>query len=164
MIQDSLDNAARYAGLHPLFARAFAWLAEARNLALADGRYEVVGEDLYVMVMTGETGAAAEKRFESHRRYIDIQVNLAGGEIMEWTPVRDLAVADDFRPDNDVRFHQAPHQAPTRLMVNPREFAVFWPEDAHKPCCQPGDRPTPYRKMVFKVAVAAQAGAAGARR
>ena len=33
------------------------------------------------------------------------------------------------------------------------EFAIFWPEDAHKPCCNPGDASVSYRKLVFKVAL-----------
>ena len=85
MIQDSLSQAHLYAGLHPLFPVAFAWLAA--NPDIPDGRHAIRGEDLFVIAETGPTFDAALRRFESHRIYIDIQVNLAGGELMEWLPV-----------------------------------------------------------------------------
>jgi YhcH/YjgK/YiaL family protein len=153
MIHDALANAARYAPLHPRFAAAFAWCGEPTNLAKADGRYALQGDQLFVIVETGPTMPALRKRFESHRRYIDIQVNLKGPEVMEWMPKASLAVFEDFKPDNDICFYQQPVDVPTRLLVQPRQFAIFWPEDAHKPCCNPGEASVPYRKLVFKVAL-----------
>ena len=137
MICDTLTNASRYQHLHPKFPMAFAWVAQAENRARTDGEYEVVGRDLYVIIQTGQTMPAHEKRFESHRRYIDIQINLSGCEIMEWTPSTGLPVIDDFKPDNDIRFHAPVPHATTSLLIKPNEFAIFWPEDAHKPCCNP---------------------------
>ena len=151
MILDALSNADRYQHLHPRFALAFAWARDPANRARANGEYELLGRDLYVMMQNGQTMAAQEKRFESHRRYIDIQLNLEGGEIIEWTPSLGLAVSDDFRPDNDIRFHAPLHYAATSLVVRPDEFAIFWPEDAHKPGCHPYGAMVDYRKMVFKV-------------
>jgi biofilm protein TabA len=153
MIHDTLANAKRYVGLHPRFAAAFAWVQEPTNLAKPDGRYALQGDALFVIVESGPTIASQLKRFESHRRYIDIQINLKGPEIMEWMPRASLALFEDFKPDNDICFYQQPATIPTSLMVRPQEFAIFWPEDAHKPCCNPGDASVSYRKLVFKVAI-----------
>jgi YhcH/YjgK/YiaL family protein len=149
MIQDTLAHADRYSKLHPRFAAAFAWLAA--NSAPADGKYAIQGDDLFAIVETGTTHAPAVRRFESHRTYIDIQVNLVGGEIMEWLPLAGLSVEDDFQPDGDIAFYHAPTVAPTRLFVQPGHFTMFWPSDAHKPVCHPPSGPTTYRKVVFKV-------------
>ncbi len=153
MIVAPLTQGGRYAGLHPRFAAAFAWCASSAATA-PDGRHALQGEQLLVIVESGTTVHSAHKRFESHRRYIDIQVNLAGGEIMEWLPAAALTVSDDFAPDGDVRFYQAPARTPTRLLVEPGHFAIFFPEDAHKPCCHPGELAVAYRKLVFKVELA----------
>jgi len=147
-----LAAAPRYAGLHPLFPAAFAWCRNEANLASADGRYQLDGERLMVIVETGITKPGAERRLESHRRYIDIQVNLEGPEVMEWTPVKGLTVETDFESDNDIAFYAQPAAAVTRLLVAPRHFAIFWPEDAHKPVLHPGAEPVRFRKLVFKVA------------
>jgi len=148
-----LNECARYAGLHPLFADAFAWCANSANLALSDGRYELLPGRLLVIVESGETKPRAIRRFESHRANIDIQVNLAGPEAMEWTPVAGLRVEDDFAPDGDIAFYAEPDRPITRLLVPPLHAALFWPEDAHKPVLHPGTVAVPYRKLVFKVAV-----------
>ena len=153
MIHDTLANARRYQALHPNFAQAFAWCGESTNLGKPDGRYSILGEQLFVIVESGPTIAASLKRFESHRRYIDIQVNLKGPEIMEWMPRAALTIFEEFKPDNDICFYQQPSDISTRLLVRPHEFAIFWPEDAHKPCCNPGDAAVSYRKLVFKVAI-----------
>ncbi len=149
MIQDSLAQAGRYTALHPLFAQAFAWLAA--NHGIADGRHAIRGDDLFAIVETGTTFDPALRRFESHRTYIDIQVNLAGGEVMEWLPVAGLTVEDGFQPDGDIAFYRAPQSAPTRLHVQAGTFAIFWQSDAHKPVCHPPSGPVTYRKVVFKV-------------
>jgi len=153
MILAPLSDRARYAPLHPLFAQAFAWCDDAANLARADGRYDLLPGRLLVIVESGETKPRAVRRFESHRANIDIQVNLTGPEAMEWTPVAGLHVEDDFAPDGDIAFYAEPSRPITRLLVPPDHFAVFWPEDAHKPVLHPHDVAMPYRKLVFKVAV-----------
>jgi YhcH/YjgK/YiaL family protein len=153
MIHDSLVHAQRYTSLHPGFSPAFNWCAQSTHVNKPDGRYTILGADLFVIVESGPTIASSLKRFESHRRYIDIQVNLMGPEIMEWMPRSALTVFEDFKPDNDICFYQQPLETPTRLLVRPHEFAIFWPDDAHKPCCHPGDTVVSYRKLVFKVAL-----------
>jgi biofilm protein TabA len=153
MIHDTLAQAARYHALHPRFAQAFAWCQDINNLQKSDGRYVIADEQLFVIVESGHTMPANRKRFESHRKYIDIQVNLKGPEIMEWLPKHGLTVADDFTGDNDICFYQPTNQLATRLLVRPQEFTIFFPEDAHKPCCNPEEHDVAYRKLVFKVAV-----------
>jgi biofilm protein TabA len=156
MILDHLREAHRYTALHPAFARAFQWCANPDLSSMPDSRQELDGERLIVIVESGMTQPAHQRRFESHRRYIDIQVNLCGPELMEWIPVNALRVEDDFRPDNDIAFYRQPSGGATRLIVAPDHFAIFWPEDAHKPVCTPGSSPVAYRKLVFKVALDGQ--------
>lgn len=151
MIVAPVVDARRYESLHPLFADCFAWLGQFGALKPADGKHALRGEKAFVIVESGRTQPAAERRFESHRRYIDIQVNLLGPEVIEWTPVSGLTVADDFLPDNDIAFYAEPAFPITRLTLAPRHFAIFWPQDAHKPICNPRDASVPFRKMVFKV-------------
>lgn len=156
MLLFPLADSGRHAGLHPLFPVAFSWLADPANRLMADGRYAIRGEDLFVIAEGGTTHDPATRRFESHRRYIDIQVSLDGGEVMEWTPVAGLQVDLDFQPDGDIAFYRQPDRPVTRLAVLPGSAAVFFPSDAHKPVLHLGATPTPFRKLVFKVAVAAR--------
>jgi YhcH/YjgK/YiaL family protein len=153
MILAPLAHLGRYAGLHPLFPRALAAAADPAVRALPDGRHALQGDDLFVIVERLPTRARAEKRLECHRRYIDIQVLLAGAEAMECTDVDGLDIAADFAPGGDVRFFREPARPLTRLLVTAGQAAVFFPEDAHKPGCHPGDGPVLGHKLVFKVAL-----------
>jgi len=152
VILAALADVARYVGLHPLFPDAFAWLAAHRDATA--GRHAIHDDRLFALLDVGTTHDRATRRFESHRRYIDIQINLAGGEAMEWTPVAGLTVADDFTPDGDIAFYVEPTRPVTRLAVPVDHVAMFWPADAHKPVLHVGSAPTPYRKVVFKVDLA----------
>jgi biofilm protein TabA len=154
MIHAPLLHAARYAHLHPRFAAAFAWLAVPANLALPDGRYEIDGDRLYAMAQSGTTRDPGVARFESHHRYIDIQVVVAGGENMEWTAVEGLTEQVAYHEAKDIRFHHEPQRPVSRVTVRPGEFTVFFPEDAHKPCCHLAANPSEFRKIVVKIAVA----------
>ena len=151
MILARLADADRYAPLHPLFAPALAWLRDPALAGLASGRYALDGERLFAIIDETPARDPAQARLESHRAYIDIQVNLAHGERMDWAPVAGLPVEDDFQPDGDIRFHApAPHQA--ELAIQPGWMCIFYPEDAHRPLLHLAG-PGPCRKVVVKVAL-----------
>jgi YhcH/YjgK/YiaL family protein len=149
MIHDSLTNAARYAGLHPLFPRAFAFLTGNDLQALAPGRYPIEGDRLFAIVEAVAARKREEAKLECHRKYIDIQLVLEGVDEMGWRPLADChdPVAD-YKPEKDIRFFRdAPASWATTL---PNAFCIFFPEDAHAPLVGTGN----IRKVILKVAVA----------
>ena len=99
-----------------------------------------------------QTEPAPARRFEAHKRYIDIQYLAAGTEVIEHARTGELRPADPFDTTKDLGFFQEPAAA-TRLHLEPGMFAIFFPEDAHKPCCAAG-APASVRKVVLKVEVA----------
>ncbi len=95
MIYDRFENLNLYAVPGSLLHRA---LVYARDVAadVADGRIEIDGERLYASVASYETGGRDERRFEAHRRYIDIQVLLAGEETIDVALDRGLPVLEAY--------------------------------------------------------------------
>src|SRR3569833_4634113 len=87
MILDTLAHAERYRALHPLFERAFDFLRDTDLMALAPGKHDVQGEQIFAIVEACEGRMRAEAKLECHRRYIDIQLVLAGVDEMGWKPV-----------------------------------------------------------------------------
>ncbi len=150
MIIDTLENAGRYAVLHPLFTAGFDYL-RSFNPDTADGRHAIDGDKLFALVQTVRTEPAAERRFEAHRRYIDIQYVVSGAEVMEYSTFDDLRPAGAFDVKKDVGFFHEPASA-TRLLVAAGSFTIFYPHDGHKPCCMAG-KPETARKVVLKVAL-----------
>lgn len=145
MIIDALANASRYAGLHPSFARAFAFLASKRSIAT--GRHELDGDRLYVLV-TENDGRGTEATLEAHRAYIDIQMALDGIEEIGWRPAAECRhPIDVFDTAKDVIFFE---DRPRVWIPLPHDhFVIFFPEDAHAPLGGRGR----IRKAVMKVAV-----------
>lgn len=150
MILDTLANAARYAGMHPGFARAFEFLATADLQALAPGRHEIDGDRIYVSIDhkdgRGEDGA----RLEVHRRYIDIQYTFDGDESIGWMPLARCASPDGaFNETKDVGFFA--DRPSTWVSVPPGSFTIFFPHDAHAPLAGRGR----LKKAIVKIAVEA---------
>jgi biofilm protein TabA len=98
------------------------------------------------------TKPRAEGRWESHRAYIDVQVIVAGEELMEVVDAAHLAVAEDFRPAKDLIFYR-PFDGGSVLRVRAGEAAVFFPSDAHLPSLSAGATAMLVRKTVVKVPV-----------
>lgn len=148
MIFDVLANAERYAALHPLFPRAFAFLRITDFAALAPGRHPIEGERLFAIVEETEARSRDEALLECHRRYIDIQLVLAGTDAMGWRPLGECREpVSDFNEARDIQFFR---DSPASWVATPAgAFCVFFPEDAHAPLVGSGS----IRKVVLKIAV-----------
>lgn len=148
MILAGLADADRYIALHPLFARAFEFLRNADLNALAPGKHDVQGEQLFVIVEACAGRTRAEAKLECHRRYIDIQLVLDGVDEMGWRPLDECVdPAMDYDAARDIRFF---NDAPASwIATSAGSFCLFFPGDAHAPLVSTGL----IRKVVMKIAV-----------
>lgn len=148
MILSTLSQSDRYAGLHPLFPRAFEYMRNTDLYALTPGRYPIAGEDLFAIVEHVPGRSREMARLEAHRRYIDIQLVLDGIDEMGWKPLADCYnPVSEHSVEKDIRFF---HDAPASWIATPPDhFCIFFPEDAHAPLVSEGV----IRKVIFKIAV-----------
>lgn len=148
MILDALAQAGRYVSLHPAFLHAFEFLGRPDLPRLAAGRHAIDGERLYVSIDHKEGRGREGARLESHRRYIDIQFTIEGGEEIGWLPIGACeSPADPYDDGRDIRFYQ--DQPAIWVAVPPGHFAIFFPEDAHAPLAGRGL----LKKAIAKIAV-----------
>jgi biofilm protein TabA len=147
MILDTLARADRYSGVHPLFVRAFEFLRNTDLKALAPGKHDIQGEQLFAIVEACTGRTRAEAKLECHRRYIDIQLVLEGLDEMGWKPLGECTEpATDYDAARDLRFF---NDAPVSWIATPPgSFCVFFPDDAHAPLVSRGM----IRKVVVKLA------------
>jgi YhcH/YjgK/YiaL family protein len=150
MIYDRFENLHLYCRPGERLHRA---LVYARDVGptIADGRIDIDGDRLYASVATYETGPPEERRFEAHKTYIDVQVLLDGKEVIDVSLDRDLSVLEAYDEKRDVMFLKPPPQF-TSLAMRPGLFAVFYPNDIHRPGCHLKEKRR-VRKIVIKVAV-----------
>jgi biofilm protein TabA len=148
MILDRLENADRYAGLHPDFARALAFLRRTDLAQLAPGRYEIDGRRVDAVVAKAPGRSRDAARLETHRRYIDIQFVLAGTDEMGWRALGRCQTPDGpYDTEGDCQLFADRPEA--WIAVAPGALAIFFPEDAHAPLVAQGE----LHKVVVKVAV-----------
>lgn len=145
MILDLIDQHARYDALHPLFARAFQYLAATDLRSLPPGRHELDGTRLYVSVDHAEGRGRDAARLEVHRRYIDIQVAIEGAEEIGWRPLTACHHPVPFDEDHDIGFFD--DEPESWLALRAGEFAIFFPGDAHAPLAARGA----VKKVIVKV-------------
>ncbi|HYJ79460.1 MAG TPA: YhcH/YjgK/YiaL family protein [Longimicrobiaceae bacterium] len=150
MILTTLADADSAAALVPGAAEALAWL-RAFDGSVADGRHAIRGDAVFALVSTYQTGPATERRFETHRRYLDLQLVAAGAERILYAPAAELAVTVPYDEAADIVFYADP-PASSSLLLRAGALAVFHPGDGHKPGCMAGGRDT-VRKVVVKVRI-----------
>jgi biofilm protein TabA len=151
VILDKIENGGKYACLSSRFAKAFEILQSGELEGKEEGKYEVEGAELYYMVQRYVTKPAEERRFESHRRYADIQAVLSGKEVMGYIQSDGLEVTAAYDDTKDIMFFDTPASF-TNLEMASGEFVVLFPDEGHMPQVQLGG-PAQVLKIVFKVLV-----------
>ena len=81
MIYDTLEHLDAYRGVHPGVMRGLELLRDTDFSQWEDGRHEIDGERLFVLLQSYETKLENDTP-EAHKKYIDIQYLLSGQELL----------------------------------------------------------------------------------
>lgn len=147
MILDKLENADWYAGITENLKKGFDFLKNTDLLKIDAGRYEIDGKNVFALISEYESKAHQDCRLEAHRTYADIQYIVSGREAIGFVPLSDQSITSDYNPDKDIVFFAG---ETTQLIVEAGMFAVFFPQDIHRPCMQISG-PEKVKKIVVKV-------------
>lgn len=149
MIVDTLNHLSRYRGIHSALDSAIDWLETHTLEELPNGRTIIDGDRVFINIMEADLRPSQLGDFEYHHRYADLQINLTGSEYWEWAMGGEPTVP--FDGTKDVGFMSASKQASG--MLGEGRFALFLPNELHKPSCIYGDC-THVRKAVIKIEMA----------
>lgn len=152
MILDALTHLDLYQPLSTHIARAITFIRTTSIESLANGRHEIDGDHVFGVVHAYQTSQEGVGRWESHRRYIDLQIVLEGAERMLVTDTTQLVNATPFDSGKDVQFYERAlrHQSVT---LEPGLFALLFPHDGHRATLAI-DAAVAVRKLVVKIEVA----------
>ena len=145
MIFDMLTNSYLYTDISARMDRAFDYLNLTDLAKLPVGRINLDGDHVYVLVQEYTTKAPEEGKWESHRRYLDLQYMHSGCERIDFALV-DTMKLGEYAEDRDF---QAMTGTGNPLTLVPGSFAVFFPQDAHMPGLAVG-KPSWVKKVVVK--------------
>ena len=124
-------------------------------------KIDVLGDrGIFVVLQRVTTMVPEDTFFEAHRDHLDVHVPLEGAESIGYTPLDERLVPGGPVPvfqGDDVTYAAFPSDddmSVVRLVEG--MYALFGPDDVHMPKLQT-DGPSPLRKVVVKVPVAAAA-------
>lgn len=127
--------------------KAFAFLKEHNLDSLPKGKYTVDGTNVTVSVTQDSSKNFDKTNWESHRKYVDLQLIVSGEEKMGIYPVASSTVIKEYDEKKDV----ANYEAKGKFYVGgPGTFFLFFPTDAHRPNITPGGN-KPVKKIVIKI-------------
>lgn len=162
MIVCRIENSDSYRGLSKTLDTTFDWIKKGGWENLPVGRHPIAGDKAFALVQEYETKALEDCLYEAHRKYIDIQMLVSGKEFIWVRGVAGLQVRTPYTPD--IEFLDAADAIEThvpegiicdihRIALVPGVVAVFFPEDAHKPCARVAESSERVHKVVVKVAI-----------
>ena len=148
MILASLQNRGEYYGIHPNLDRVLDLLTPEYLENVSTEKTSIDGEDIFVTRFDLETVPLEQTFFEAHRQYLDLHAVIRGRERV------DIAHPDTLTLDqHSGDFYGYHGQAQQRVLLEPGNFLVVFPGDAHRlkiAVDHPGE---PFTRVVFKIKV-----------
>ena len=150
MIYDRLKNKEQYYTLHKNFKKAFEFLANTDLKNIEDGSYEIDGKAIYANVQSLKTKLVKDKKWEVHRKYIDIQYVISGEEKMGYGILEDFnEITQKYDTEKDVEFLNGDKF--NFVDVQEGDFVIFYPNDVHAPMLSVNE-PINVKKVIVKIA------------
>jgi biofilm protein TabA len=126
--------------------------ARLRNIASGDSEKVELSGGAFAIDQVYETRLRANGFFESHRKYIDVQVIVEGEELMEVIDASRITVRQPYNQDRDLVVYEDSTEA-SQLRVYAGQATIFYPSDVHMPTLRIRASPVLVRKTVVKVPV-----------
>jgi YhcH/YjgK/YiaL family protein len=109
-------------------------------------------DNIFALEQVFETKNHNECFYESHRKYVDFQLNLSGIEQMEWIHREKMIVLDMYNDKADLIKYQATAEA-SKLVMKSGDLAIYYPDDVHMGISKFNDSKSLVYKTVVKVPV-----------
>lgn len=151
-LHSSVNKDAFYMAYHTnkkLWDAAFVFLKDQTLAEIKPGKYPIIGEEVFAVVTEAPSKNMEDVKWESHKKYIDLQYIIKGKEIIG---VADASKAIITKPYTvDAMNYTADG---TYYTTDAGTFFLFFPNDAHRPTIK-ADGYDIVKKIVIKIQVAA---------
>lgn len=147
MIFDDLTNWSRYFKgpiFDDIYQKLLAMTTDTKN-----GEHHRT-DSYYFKVMSYDT-INEPTIIESHKREVDIQIVLAGGERIKIYNKDNLKITTPYSEDTDCQFYKALKAAEMEFMLKPGKMAVFFPQDIHGCQYTLSNKVETIKKIVIKI-------------
>jgi len=153
MIYGTLSTvSAEYAFLPQALQKVLGYLKNCDFAKIENKRYDIEGENMFMVVREYATEALADKKAEQHRDYIDVQHMISGEECMGLGYESDRnTVLSKYNPEKDcINYRDIEHEVYIPFVTG--MYGIFFPTDIHRPGLNFDSRQT-VRKAIIKISV-----------
>ncbi|MBN2617039.1 MAG: YhcH/YjgK/YiaL family protein [Spirochaetales bacterium] len=148
MIFDTLENANKYKGINPNLDKALDFIQTLKSLDLEVGKHSIDGDNMFYMVQDYLTQDEAMCKYESHRKYIDIQLLISGNEIIRCRSFSNKNITEEYNGEKDIEFYSL--YGGIDFNLEPGNFVIVLPNELHAPKLKHGVNMN-VRKIVVKI-------------
>jgi YhcH/YjgK/YiaL family protein len=150
MIADIIKNRHIYATISPGIKRALEYIAKTDFSGMEQGKYELDGSNLFVLVQAYDSIPREQGKWECHKNYIDIQYITEGAEMIGCNNIDKMKITTEYNPEKDIAFLSGEGDFVT---FSKGSYGIFFPEDAHMPKIAVNNTPAKVKKVVVKIKV-----------
>lgn len=145
---NALEFYRQYNKAKDVWDKAFAFLADSKKLdTIKAGMYPIEGKNAYASITEGPEKTEQTAKWESHRKYIDLQYVIRGKEKIGVAPVATATVTKPYDETKDGANYTAEGKY---YIATPEEFYLFFPSEAHRPNLHVDGYDT-VKKLVIKI-------------
>ena len=150
MIYDKIEHWQNYFPKNEIWQKVLAFIKTC-SADTEHGRHAIAGDDAYANVFSYDTKPTKEGVYEAHHKQIDIQLLLKGRESVYVTDIDGLTVKTEYNAEKDYVLFNDPERLPGATPLTEGFFAVFFPNDAHRPAMNYGPSSENVKKIVVKI-------------
>ncbi|MBS1520509.1 MAG: YhcH/YjgK/YiaL family protein [Bacteroidetes bacterium] len=144
---NSVEFMKQYESNKALWDKVFAFLGDSKLATMAPGKYPIDGDNAYAMISAGLPKKLGDVKWESHKKYIDLHYVISGKVKIGMAPVAKATVTEAYSESRDATNYNVDGKF---LTATPKEFFLFFPQDAHRPDIKV-DGADSLKKLVIKI-------------
>jgi YhcH/YjgK/YiaL family protein len=116
------------------------------------GRYSLKNDD-FVNIETYKTKHIKDAKFETHNKFIDIQLLLTGTEKIYIKTKSELTERPEYNEEKDISFYEASVNNSDYVTLDGTNFVMIYPHEAHAPQIATNNIPYTVKKVVLKIKI-----------
>lgn len=149
MIIGKIKNIGMYKGISKNLDIAIDNIIDGNYKNKSVGKNEIDGNRVFFNIQEINTKDVEEAFFETHKKYIDIQIVIDGTENYGvLLSDKDLEIAEPFNCEKDFAlFNKKPE---TIFTLTPEDFIIFFTDEPHMPGLKVNEKET-IKKVVYKI-------------
>ncbi|MCY1721914.1 YhcH/YjgK/YiaL family protein [Prolixibacteraceae bacterium Z1-6] len=130
--------------------QAFSFMQQTDLKNLEPGKIEIDGKNLFVGIDEYQSKDKNQTKYESHKKYIDIQYIISGEEQIGLCKPDKAETSEPYNAEKDLEFYN--YDDGDYIKVTPANFVIFFPDDLHQPCIKLNDSVW-VKKAVIKIRI-----------